>query len=137
MLFELAFENIEQRERIGCRARVADQHLVFKGFADLAPFALDNGVIERKLSVAADCRETIAAHREYCSSVIVAHERVVNEKFQRGRRSLGAGWRGRGGAESLFAGDEIHQRTREFGIVRFLPDTGFDLFDFLAHRLDL
>ena len=62
VLLELGLESLEQRERVGGRARESGKHLVVIEPADLARRGLDHDVAERDLAVAAQGHFAVAAH---------------------------------------------------------------------------
>ena len=63
MLLQLGFEQFEQSERIGRRAREAGQHLAIAAeSAHLAGIALHDRVAQRHLAIAGDGDAAVAPH---------------------------------------------------------------------------
>src|SRR5262249_57296879 len=69
ILFELAFEALEQREGIGGRAREAADDVALAQAADLLGVGLHNGLADRYLAVAADRAPAALPDPPNCSSL--------------------------------------------------------------------
>ena len=84
VLVELGLEALEQRERVGGRAREAGEHAVVVQAAHLARGRLDDDVAERHLAVAA---ERDAARRDEPKGWSCREKRSISDRSDRATRS--------------------------------------------------